>query len=331
MGTSAVKGWFQNLTSKKYQYGVYNSAGTTLPVFDEDGILYNAGASLGSAYYKTYYVDSNAGVDTNDGLSPTTAVKKLSVALALSHASIAATSLGWAARNRIFFKGDQTKTADGEDLTKLAQKTDIIGIGSTDWKTKPQLVGKHVIPNTVSYMGCRFINVMFKGTILSGGDTFTLTGQHGIEFIDCEFMADTTTAATAAIISTAGVGLKIRGCTFRGGYTDAVIELGAGQADGLLIEDCFILGANMGIDIASTVTYATGKNGLIQNNVIGTTDACINDALKTTYIINNRLRTAAAKGTAMAGCIVCGITYAQDNRCTTSDENNVVYPAQGTI
>ena len=279
----------------------------------------------------TYYVDCNAGADTNDGFSWEYPFKKLSVALAASHANIAAGSTGWASRNRIFFKGDQTATADGEDLVALAQKTDVIGVGSTDWKAKPQLVGKHVIPGTTSYQGCRFFNVMFKGTILSGGDIFTLTSQHGIEFHGCEFMGDTTTAGTAAIVATACVALKFVGCEFKGAYTDAVIELGAGQADDFRVLDCFIQGANMGIDIPGTVTYAAGKNGLIKGNTIKTTLAAINDALGTTFIVNNRLFTAANKGVAMAGCIVCGLAYAQDNRCTTGDENNVVYPAEGSI
>lgn len=278
----------------------------------------------------TYYVDCNAGADTNDGLSWDTAFKKLSVALAASHANIAAGATGWASRNRIFFKGDQTATADGENLTALAQKTDIIGVGSTDWKSKPQLVGNHVIPNTTSYMGCRFINVMFKGPVLSGGDIFSITGQHGIEFINCEFMGDSTTPATAAIVSTAGVSLKVIGCDFKGAFSDAVIELGAGQADGFVVKDCFIQGANMGIDIPNTVTYAAGKNGLIENNLIKTTLACINDALGTTFVRRNNLFTAAAEGVGLAGVIVCGIKYAQDNRCTTSDKNNVIYPPEGT-
>jgi len=278
----------------------------------------------------TYYVDCNAGSDSNDGLSWDTAFKKLSVALAASHANIAAGATGWASRNRIFFKGDQTKTADGENLTALAQKTDIIGVGTTDWKSKPQLIGNHVIPNTTSYMGCRFFNVMFKGPVLVGGDIFTITGQHGIEFVGCEFMGDSTTPATAAIISTGGVGLKVIGCEFKGAYSDSVIELGAGQADGLVIKDCFIQGANMGIDIPNTVTYATGKNGLIENCIIKTTLACINDALGTTFVRRCNLFTAAAEGTLMDGVIVCGIKYAQDNRCTTSDKNNVIYPPEGT-
>ena len=275
---------------------------------------------------ESYYVDGNAGLDTNDGKSWDTAYKTLAVAMAASHANIAASSKGWAARNRIFVKADATT----EDLVKLAQKTDVIGVGSMDWRSKAQIVGNHVIPSTTSYMGCRFINMEFKGPA-AGGDLFTMESQHGIEFIGCDFLGNSTTAATGAIISTACVDLKIDGCRFFGAFSDAVIELGAGQADDFTVKNCFIQGANMGIDIPATVTYAANKCGLIKDNVISSTLACINDALGTTFVINNRLRTAAAKGTAMAGCIVCGLTYAQDNRCTTADANNVVYPAQGTI
>ena len=308
---------------------------TKLPANDlyvGDVLLANASGEIAdSRYYKTYHVDANAGVDTYDGTSWATAYKTLAVALAASHASIAAASAGYAARNRIFFKGDQTGASEGETLVKLAQKTDVIGVGSTDWRAKPRLQGNHTIPATISYMGCRFINMEFGGPTVTGGDIFTVTGVHGLQFIDCSFRGNSTTPATAAIVATACVDLTIIGCDFTGAFSDAVIELGAGQADGFRIERNFIQGANMGIDIPNTITLDANKVGLIKDNVISSTLACINDAEGTNFVINNRLRTAAAKGSAMAGCIVCGITYAQDNRCTTSDANNVVYPAEGAI
>jgi len=320
MGIKSQKGWVYNPTTAKYELQVYNAQGATYSPFDEDGIKLPAIAG------QDYFVDGNAGLDTNTGRSWAQAYKTLAVAMAASHANIAASSAGWAARNRIFFKAD----ASVETLTKFAQKTDIIGVGSMDWRSKPRLEGNHVVPNTISYMGCRFINVEF-GAPAAGGDIITMTSQHGIQFIGCSFRGNSSTACTAAVIATACVDLKFIDCEFTGAYSDAVIELGAGQADGFVVKDCFIQGANMGIDIPATVTYAANKCGLIKDNVISSTLACINDALGTTFIINNRLRTAANKGTAMAGCIVCGLTYAQDNRCTTGDENNVVYPAQGTI
>jgi len=302
------------------------------PLFIGDNLLADENGNLASSgYYKTYYVDANAGLDANDGLSWTSAYKTLAVALAAAHASIAAAKAGYAARNRIFFKADQTGASEGETLTKFAQKTDVIGVGSTDWRAKPRLQGNHTVAATISYQGCRFINMEFGGPTATGGDIFTITGQHGIQFIGCSFRGNSTTAATAAILATACVDMKIIDCDFTGAYSDAVIELGAGQADGFRVERCFIQGANMGIDIPATVTYAANKVGIIKDNVISATLACINDALGTTFVIRNNLRTAAAKGTAMAGCIVCGLTYAQDNRCTTADANNVVYPAQGTI
>lgn len=278
-------------------------------------------------YYKTYYVDGNAGLDTNAGTSWATAYKTLAIALAASHASIAAASLGWAARNRIFVKADQT----AENLTKFAQKTDVIGVGSMDWRSKASIKGNHVVPNTISYQGCRFINMEFTGPTATGGDIITMASQHGIAFIGCSFRGNSTTAATAAIIATACVDLQIIDCDFTGAFSDAVIELGAGQADGFRVERCFIQGANEGIDIPATVTYAANKCGLIKDCIISSTLSCIKDALGTTFIINNRLRTAANKGVAMVGAITCGLTYAQDNRITTGDANNVIYPANGTI
>ena len=79
-----------------------------------------------------WFVDNNGGSDSNDGLSWETAFKTLTYAMGISHADIANSKtghgLGWAARNTLYCRGD---TID-EDLTTLAQKTDIIGVGSCD-------------------------------------------------------------------------------------------------------------------------------------------------------------------------------------------------------
>ena len=297
------------------------------PLFIGANLLADENGNLASSgYYKTYYVDGNAGLDTNDGLSWASPLKTLAAAMVLSHASIAASSLGWAGRNRIFVKADATT----ETLVKFAQKTDVIGVGSMDWRSKASIIGNHVIPTTISYQGCRFINMEFQSPA-AGGDIITMTSQHGIEFINCSFRGNSTTAATGAIIAVACVDLKIVDCDFTGAYSDAVIELGAGQADGFRVERCFIQGANMGIDISGSATFAASKYGLIKDNVISSTLACINDAESKSYVINNRLMTAANKGVAMAGAIVCNIKLAQDNRCTTGDADNVVYPAEGAI
>src|SRR5690606_1268463 len=129
---------------------------------------------------------------------------------------------------------------------------------STNWHSKPTLVGNHVIPATHEGHGCRWINFRFMGPA-AGGDIFTITDQHGIEFLDCDFFATSTTPATAALIATACVDLKIKRCRFYGAFSDAVIELGAGQADGFEAIGNFICGADNGIEIPSTATFAAGR------------------------------------------------------------------------
>lgn len=292
--------------------------------------LFLGGFSIPPYVGTIYCVDGNAGNDGYDGKSWGSAFKTLAVAMAASQADIAASSKGWASRNIIFYKADVTKDDDGENLVLLAQKTDVIGIGSTDWRAKPQLLGNHVIPATAETHGCRFFNMSFVGPA-AGGDLWKLTDQHGVEFIDCNFRGDSTAAATGALTAIACVDLKVHRCKFLGAYSDAVIEIGAGQADGLVITESQIYGANNGIEISGDSTFAAGKYGLIKENLIHTTGICISDSESKSYIINNRLITAAAEGTAMAGAIVCNIKLAQDNRITTSDKDNVIYPANGAI
>jgi hypothetical protein len=276
----------------------------------------------------TYYVDCNAGADTNDGLSWAYPMKKLSVALAASHANIAADSTGWASRNRIFFKGDQTATAEGENLTKLAQKTDIIGVGSTDWKHKPQLIGNHTVTAGTQYLGCRFINVAFHGPVLSGGDIFTVTGQHGLSFIGCTFDGTSTMPATAALLMTACQMLTVKDCVFFGAFSDAVIEIAAGAADNLVIEGNHIQGANMGIDISDSATFSADRYGLIRNNIFNVTTIIVNDAAGKSVIVDNTGCTAAAKE--VETVLVSGTGLAANNNFGNATGWGV-YPAVAAI
>jgi len=277
---------------------------------------------------QAYYVDGNYGADTNDGRSWDSPYKTLAVAMAASHANIAAGSKGWAARNRIYFKAD----GSAEDLTKFAQKTDIIGIGSTDWKSKPALYGNHTVAATVAYQGCRFYNIQFRGPAAVGGDIITATGQHGLEFHGCEFEGGSTTPATAAIISIGSVHVKIDNCAFTGAYSDSVIEIGTGQANNLQITNNYVQGAEVGIEVLSTATFVASEFGLIKDNVISSALACITDGSDEVLVVGNRGMTLATSGGAgFAGAIVCNIKLAQDNRFTTSNVNNAEYPALGTL
>jgi len=76
-----------------------------------------------------FYVENNAGLDTNDGSTWALAFKTLSAAVTASNASIAdADMTGYAARNTIFVKADALL----EDLTVFPAKCDVVGAGSCD-------------------------------------------------------------------------------------------------------------------------------------------------------------------------------------------------------
>jgi hypothetical protein len=46
MSKKTLKGWYYNSNTSKWEYAVYNSAGTVKAIFDEDGSLYQAGTKL---------------------------------------------------------------------------------------------------------------------------------------------------------------------------------------------------------------------------------------------------------------------------------------------
>jgi hypothetical protein len=272
----------------------------------------------------TYYVDGNAGADTNDGLSWENAFKTLATACTASHANIAAGSTGWASRNRIYIKGDDLT----EDLVALPQKTDIIGCGSRNGFKMACITGNHVPINTT--VGTRFINCMFMGDA-SGGDIFTLASSNSfLEYWGCRFSATSTAAATGAILPTAVQFLRVENCIFEGAFSDAVIEIGAGAARGLKIRNNFIQGANAGIEIASSAT-CTPEIGIIENNIIRTTGICIDDDSDKFITCNNRLYSGAAKGSSGDGIIDANATLSSGNRINGSNLNNADWPALGSL
>lgn len=274
---------------------------------------------------EVFYVDGNAGSDTNNGKSWDAPFASLSVALAASHADIASKAFGWTARNIIYLKDDEVE----EDLVKLADKTDVIGVGSYDRWSKPRILGNHVIVGT--YLGTRFINCHFKSPA-AGGDIMTLpTTCSGISFIGCTFDGYSSTKATGAIVATTPASLTIQECKFFGDYTDAVIEIaGTGEAADLLIADNFIQGKNQGIDVKSTIT-STQFPGWIVRNYITTTTECINEASGKIYVHDNRCVTAANKGTAGAGAIVAGAKMMLQNYAACGDATGLIIPANASL
>lgn len=259
---------------------------------------------------KTYFVAGNHGLDTNDGSSWDKAFKTLAVALAASHANIALNSHGWAARNRIFISGDSFE----EDLTKGAQKTDIIGVGSCDHHPMARIIGNHVFDST-KYMGMRFINVAFKSPA-DGGVIMTVpTEQSGIAFLGCYFDARSTTAATTGILVTASELFTVSGCRFVGPFSTAAISVGAGSSNGLRIWDNDIESGAIGILVNSSATCAN-QQGVIGYNRLLCQTLIIDENSDKFAVIGNRGYTAANAG---ATTYDLNVRFASDNQFSSGN------------
>ena len=273
-----------------------------------------------------YYVDNNAGNDDNNGKSWEKAFLKISTAMAASHADIALTNKG-ANRNRIYVKGDDF----AEDWTKLARKTDIIGVGSDDGKKMPRILGQHTIEAqaTNDYMGCRFINMMFRGNADDTTELFSIpSNQNGIEFIGCKFMA-ADSGQTVGILNTTAHDMKIIGCTFdraaigNEGFTTAAISIATGSVYYLAIVGN-VIEANVGILINGS-TIPTG--GIITDNLITAATLTIDDNSNKYYIANNTLISDAAYG---ATSYDFDDTFAVNNVLTAAGDTYMV-PVDTTL
>ena len=157
-----------------------------------------------------YYVDGNTNNTVRDGASWATAYATLTPAMAASHANIAlSANRAWARRNRIFCIGDNIT----ENLTTLAQKTDIIGVGQADGQQPGcRLEGNHVIAGT--FPGCRFINMQFIASGAGATIMTLVTGQGAAQFIGCRFLVGAT--CVVGLKATAVTDLVVQDCEFDG-------------------------------------------------------------------------------------------------------------------
>lgn len=236
---------------------------------------------------KTWYVDSNSGNDGYDGKSWPKAKKTLAAALALAHAYTSSAAIGWASRSVIFYKGDNNT----EVLTKFADKTDVVGVGSTDLLTYPKIVGAQA--PTSCYTGTRFINMGFANP---SGVLMTIpTGASGISFIGCQFDAGATT--TTGILATASTDLTIKACSFKGswsgGFSTAAISLATGSANRTIIDSNWIENNVVGILVNAG---RTGGGSYISNNKLFCSTICIDENSDTFVVIGNRGVSGAAAG-----------------------------------
>lgn len=241
-----------------------------------------------------FYVDNNSGSDSDNGLTWDKAFLTITVALRASHVNIA-TSPNFADRNIIYVRGDDFD----EDLTDLAQKTDVVGVGSDDGNKGPRLLGNHTIDAVATgynYMGCRFINMTFVNQ--TAADIFVVpTGHHGLEWINCRFESNSSTLAPTAIDITQCSDTRIVGCEFISSvnpmWASGAIDFGAGLCQNTDILDNFI-DAAIGIIIDSS---ATGLSSRIEGNTIYATTLTIDENSDVFYVANNTLVSDGIKQT----------------------------------
>lgn len=241
---------------------------------------------------ETFYVEGNAGSDAANGKTWATAFKTLTVALAASHANIAAGSRGWASRNTIYCKGDSLT----EDLTKLADKTDVVGVGSCDgFGPGARLLGNHVISG--AYIGCRFINMALKDDDTTGTIMTLVTAQGATQFIGCDFL--TGTATVRGLLATAVTDLRVHGCRFLGSwassFSTACLSLGAGSGNRTFItnnvfNNTHATGVGVLVDIARS-----GAGSWLADNKFATTAMAIDENSDTFAVVGNRIVVGTVK------------------------------------
>jgi hypothetical protein len=272
-----------------------------------------------------YYVDVNAGADANNGLSWSTAFKTYAVAVAANNANIASGLSGYAARNRLYYKGDNNEAA-AETITTLPNKCDVIGVGSYDHRPMPFMIGNHVV-GAGAYMGTRFINMGFLSPA-AGGAIFTVpTTTSGLAFIGCMFDGRSATAATIGVSLTGVEQASIIGCRFVGKFSTEAIYIGTGSGRMLMISDNFIESGAIGIAVHASFTTADCAAWIVRNYFDVVTIVVDDDSSKIT-ISGNRGRTASAGTNALTWS--WNVKLASDN-IISNDATTSVYPVLAAI
>lgn len=295
------------------------------PKLNVAGLDVYSAMNLAAIQGTVYFVEGNAGLDTNDGLSWAKAKKTLASAITASNVVIAADKWGWAARNTIYVKGDRLD----EDLVVFPNKCDVIGVGSCDSFKRAGIRGNHVPANASNY-GTRFINVMFEPQ--ANADIIILAStSSGCEFVNCLFVGVFGThTAPSAIDATASPMLKILDCEFLGAFGGDVIDIGAGDASGTEIKGNQIKGGvDNGIVITGVATVAglCGR-GVIANNQIQVADKVIDTRATSVF---NCYDNICISGEAIgAGSYVIDLTYAARN-CITGSDVSVYVPSLTTV
>lgn len=293
-----------------------NNSGIELPLFDTNGQVSTSAIFPDNG--TAFYVDGNAGVDTNDGKSWATAVKTIAAGIALADDDIALTN-HWDRRNRLFINGG----AYTESLVRFPEKTDIIGVGNTDFLAKAKIIGVQVPAAAV--MGCRFINIAFQN-VTAANTVDIMASCHGISFINCDFLGNGTTTCALEINDCADV--LVQGCHFYGVSDSSLKQLigiqikGTATNTNLRILDNIIVAA-VGIVIDDTNVV----DGIIAGNFLDVTTLAIDENADRLLVANNMWVSAAV----VAGSYDLATTRCVGNWATGSDAQRMVPQVEAPV
>lgn len=232
---------------------------------------------------EVYFVECNAGNDDYDGHDWEHAFKTLGQAIKVSNASISNSPVGygrgWAARNKIYIKGD----ACDEDLSTGPQKCDVIGVGSCDAQPMARILGTQAF---TSLGGCRFFNIEFWDDGASYNLTFTTCD--GIEFHNCKFTCKSNSLGAIRFLGATGSEIVIEDCIFRpdadgNPFDTAAISLEQTTCNGCVIRNNVIEG-DVGINIDCTNVRQAYVD---RNTIVAVVGKAIDDASSKFYITNN--------------------------------------------
>jgi hypothetical protein len=273
-----------------------------------------------------FYVDGNMVNDGGDGKSWASAYKLLATGLAAAHEDIGRSAdRQWAGRNTVYVKGDAIE----ESLTKFAEKTDVIGVGSTNQHTHTRIDGTHVLEaQTVdSYMGCNFYNIEFYGAA-AGIIVDIPADQNGISFHNCKFTS--TDGATIGLRAVQAHDMKIIDCVFDPntsgtGFATAAVQINAGSVTNFVMQNCRVTSDGIGLDFNPTTS--TAVNCWCIGNNFHCVGLCIDSESDTAFVslavVDNNMITDVDTTTVTDGYdFVLGM--AAGNILTGKDETDAV-------